>query len=182
MSLFSCDTNRSFDIHAGTFDVQNCNITTSTDQSSIMVECRFAVNSKALSGIVLIEDERDEEMRDVKLNVKHGNNMKSANITDLPTGNYKASVFDDMEDNQPAYQYPKFLKIVAHSPTPTPSTTVVHTGMIVVYTLLFIVIITLLDIPFTESTSVNTSKSSNVTVTSTPPPLPPVVKSLCYII
>ena len=130
MSLFSCDTNRTFDIHAGTFDVQNCNIhvTTSTDQSSIMVECRFAVNSTALSGIVVIKDEHNQPINERELNIKHGNNMKSVNITDLPTGNYKASVYDDIEDKQPAYQHPEFLKIVAHSPTPTPSTTVVHTG------------------------------------------------------
>ena len=128
MSLYSCDTNRVVDIHAGTFDVQNCNITTSTDQSSIMVECRFAVNSTALSGIVVIKDEHDQPINERELNIKHGNNMKSVNIADLPTGNYKASVHDDIEDNQPAYQHPEFLKIVAHSPTPTPSTTVVHTG------------------------------------------------------
>ena len=30
--------------YSGTFDVQSCNIYTSTDQSSIMVECRFVVN------------------------------------------------------------------------------------------------------------------------------------------
>ena len=51
--------------------------------------------------------------------------MKSVNITDLPTGNYSVSVYDNIEDNQPAYQHPEFLNIVAHSPTPTPSTTVV---------------------------------------------------------
>ena len=130
--FFSCDTNRTFDPHAGTFDVQNCNITTSTDQSSIIVECRFAVNATALSGIVVVKDEHDQPTKEKELNIKHGNNMKSVNITDLPTGNYRVSVYDSIEDNQPAYQYPEFLKIVAHSPTPTPSTTVVHTGTVVV--------------------------------------------------
>ena len=138
---------------SGTFDVQNCNITTSTDQSSIIVECRFAVNATVRSGIAVIKDEHDEEMRDQELNIKHGNNMKSVNITDLPTGKYKVSVYDSIEDDQPAYQHPEFLKIVAHSPTPTPSTAVVHTGMIVVYTLLLSLIF-LLDIPFTEDASV----------------------------
>ena len=132
MSLFSCDTNRTFDIHAGTFDVQNCNITTSTDQSSIMVECRFASNATALSGIAVIKDEHNQPIKEKELNIKHGNNMKSVNITDLPTGNYSVSVYDDMEDNLPAYQHPEFLNIVAHSPTPTPSTTVVYTGTTVV--------------------------------------------------
>ena len=106
-----------------------------------MVECRFAVNSTALSGIVVIKDEYDEQIKEKEVNIKLGNNMKSVNITDLPTGNYKASIYDSIKDDQPAYRHPEFLKIVAHSPTPTPSTTVVHTGMIVVYTLLFIVII-----------------------------------------
>ena len=131
MSLFSCGT-RTIDIHAGTFDVQSCNIYTSTDQSSIMVECRFAVNSTALSGIVVIKDEHNQPIKEKELNIKHGNNMKSVNITDLPTGNYSVSVYDNIEDNQPAYQHPEFLNIVAHSPTPTPSTTVVHTGTAVV--------------------------------------------------
>ena len=40
--------------------------------------------------------------------------MRSVNITDLPTGNYSVSVYDDIEDNQPAYQHPEFLKIVEH--------------------------------------------------------------------
>ena len=114
--------------YSGTFDVQSCNIYTSTDQSSIMVECRFAINATALSGIVVIKDEHDQPIKEKELNIKHGNNMKSVNITDLPTGNYSVSVYDDMEDNLPAYQHPEFLKIVALSPTPTPSTTVVHTG------------------------------------------------------
>ena len=127
-----CDTNRTFDIHAGTFDVQNCNITTSTDQSSIMVECRFAVNSTALSGIVVIKDQHDQPIKEKELNIKHGNNMKSVNIIDLPTGKYSVSVYDNIEDDQPAYNHPEFLNIVAHSPTPTPSTTVVHTGTTVV--------------------------------------------------
>ena len=103
-----CVTNKTFDPHAGTFDVQNCNITTSTDQSSIMVECRFAINSTALSGIVVIKDDHDQPIEEKELNIKHGNNMKSVNITDLPTGNYNASVFDNMKDNQPAYSHPEF--------------------------------------------------------------------------
>ena len=93
-----------------------------------MVECRFAINSTALSGIVVIKDEHDQPIKEKELNIKHGNNMKSVNITDLPTGNYSVSVYDDIEDDQPAYNHPEFLKIVAYSPTPTPSTTVVHTG------------------------------------------------------
>ena len=97
-----------------------------------MVECRFAVNSTALSGIVVIKDEHDQPIKEKELNIKHGNNMKSVKIPDLPTGNYSVSVYDNIEDNQPAYQHPEFLNIVAHSPTPTPSTTVVHTGTTVV--------------------------------------------------
>ena len=96
-----------------------------------MVECRFAVNSTALSGIVVIKDEHDQPIKEKELNIKHGNNMKSVNITDLLTGNYSVSVYDNIEDDQPAYNHPEFLNIVAHSSTPTPSTTV-HTGTVVV--------------------------------------------------
>ena len=138
MSLFSCVTSRTFGNHTGTFDVQSCNITTSPDQSSIIVECRFAINSSALSGIAVITDELDRPIKEEELSIKHGNNMRSVNITDLPTGKYKASVYDNIENNQPAYQHTEFLKILAHSRTPTPSTTVAPTGMLVVYTLLFI--------------------------------------------
>ena len=96
--------------------------------SKAVIFTHLLINATALSGIAVIKDEHDQPIKEKELNIKHGNNMKSVNITDLPTGNYSVSVYDNIEDDQPAYNHPEFLKIVAHSPTPTPSTTVVHTG------------------------------------------------------
>ena len=131
------------------------------------------MNSTALSGIAVIKGGHDQPIKEKELNIKHGNNMKSVNITDLPTGNYKASVYDSIEDNQPAYQHPEFLNIVAHSPTPTPSTTVVHTGAtdVALCNAVFIIRISLLETAIVESSlvrgTVHNSSSPGPTMTMT---------------
>ena len=61
----------------------------------------------------MIKDEHNEQtIEEEELNIKLGNNnfMRSVNITDLPTGNYKASVYDIIEDDQPAYRHPEFFE------------------------------------------------------------------------
>ena len=95
------------------------------------MECTFAINSPELSGIVVIKNKHDKLIEQEELNIKQGNDKRSANITGLPAGQYNASVYDSMNDEKPAYQHSEFLQIMAPSPTPTPSRSV-HTGTIIV--------------------------------------------------
>ena len=81
----------------GTFAVQHCDV--HTDHTSyILVECTFAINSTA-PGFVLIQDERSQYTINTTLQQHEGDVSKgSVNITDLPTGEYRVTVYDEMED------------------------------------------------------------------------------------
>ena len=81
----------------GTFDVQHCDV--HTDHTSyILVECTFAINSTA-PGFVLIQDEHSQYTINTTLQRHEGDVSKgSVNITDLPTGEYRVTVYDEMED------------------------------------------------------------------------------------
>ena len=69
---------------AGTFDVQHCDV--HTDHTSyILVECTFAINSTG-----------------------------SVNITDLPTGEYRVTVYDQFGDTSPAYRQHQLIQLVTH--------------------------------------------------------------------
>ena len=82
---------------SGTFDVQHCDV--HTDHTSyILVECTFAINSTA-PGFVLIQDEHSQYTINTTLQRHEGDVSKgSVNITDLPTGEYRVTVYDQMED------------------------------------------------------------------------------------
>ena len=82
---------------SGTFDVQHCDV--HTDHTSyILVECTFAINSTA-PGFVLIQDEHSQYTINTTLQRHEGDVSKgSVNITDLPTGEYRVTVYDEMED------------------------------------------------------------------------------------
>ena len=99
---------------AGTFNVQYCDV--HTDHTSyILVECTFAINSTA-PGFVLIQDEHSQYTINTTLQRHEGDVSKgSANITDLPTGEYKVTVYDDYMNNinpDPAYIHQTQLQIV----------------------------------------------------------------------
>ena len=111
-------------MHAGTFDVQNC--TVHTDNTSILVECTFAINSTS-PGFLLIQDEHYHINTTLQRLVS--DQWKGfVNITGLPAGEYSVTVFDNMEDyinNNPAYVYPDLIHIVTLTninPTTTTST------------------------------------------------------------
>ena len=82
---------------AGTFAVQHCDV--HTDHTSyILVECTFAINSTA-PGFVLIQDEHSQYTINTTLQRHEGDVSKgSVNITDLPTGEYRVTVYDEMKD------------------------------------------------------------------------------------
>ena len=62
------------------------------------MECTFAINSTA-PGFVLIQDEHSQYTINTTLQRHEGDVSKgSVNITDLPTGEYRVIVYDEMED------------------------------------------------------------------------------------
>ena len=81
----------------GTFAVQHCDV--HTDHTSyILVECTFAINSTA-PGFVLIQDEHSQYTINTTLQRHEGDVSKgSVNITDLPAGEYRVTVYDEMEE------------------------------------------------------------------------------------
>ena len=92
------------------------------------MECTFAINSTA-PGFVLIQDEHSQYTINTTLQRHEGDVSKgSVNITDLPAGEYRVTVYDEMEDYlnnlNPAYQLHYLihvLKINDLNPTSTSS-------------------------------------------------------------
>ena len=79
------------------------------------MECTFAINSTA-PGFVLIQDEHSQYTINTTLQRHEGDVSKgSVNITDLPTGEYRVTVYDEMEESSMedmvAYQHPESLQI-----------------------------------------------------------------------
>ena len=109
---------------SGTFDVQDC--TVHVDNTSILVECTFAINSTS-PGFLLIQDEH-YHINTTLQRLVSDQWKGSVNITGLPAGEYSVTVFDNMEDhinNNPAYVYPDLIHIVTLTninPTTTTST------------------------------------------------------------
>ena len=101
-------------LFSGTFAVQHCDV--HTDHTSyILVECTFAINSTA-PGFVLIQDEHSQYTINTTLQRHEGDVSKgSVNITDLPTGEYRVTVYDEMEESSMtdmvAYKHTKSLQI-----------------------------------------------------------------------
>ena len=95
----------------GTFAIQRCVVHT-VYTSYILVECTFATNSTA-PGFVLIQDEHSQYTINTTLQRHEGDVSKgSVNITDLPTGEYRVTVYDEMEDYvNNIFRYSKVLHL-----------------------------------------------------------------------
>ena len=97
------------------------------------MECTFAINSTA-PGFVLIQDEHSQYTINTTLQRHEGDVSKgSVNITDLPTGEYNVTVYDEMKESSMedmvAYKHPESLQISQiHNlyPTSTLSVSSVH--------------------------------------------------------
>ena len=78
---------------AGSYNVQDCDI--STDHTSILVECTFAINSTA-PGIVVIQDDQSQYTINKTLQrLQQDSDKGSVNITGLPAGEYSVRVYDN---------------------------------------------------------------------------------------
>ena len=115
-------------IDIGTFDIQDCNV--STDHTSILVECTFAINSTA-PGIVVIQDDQSQYTINKTLQrLQQDSDKGSVNITGLPAGEYSVRVYDNMEDN--IFAFLELLEIISDpSKSLPPNHTVYYSGELV---------------------------------------------------
>ena len=92
----------------GSYNVQDCDVSSDQHTSSILVECTFAINSTA-PGIVVIQDDQSQYTINKTLQrLLQDSDKGSVNITGLPAGEYSVRVYDNMEDysiNNPAYEH-----------------------------------------------------------------------------
>ena len=87
------------------------------------MECTFAINSTA-PGFVLIQDEHSQYTINTTLQRHEGDVSKgSVNITDLPAGEYRVTVYDQFGDTSPACRQHQLIQLVTQiEPTATTST------------------------------------------------------------
>ena len=93
----------------GSYNVQDCDVSSDQHTSSILVECTFAINSTA-PGIVVIQDDQSQYTINKTLQrLLQDSDKGSVNITGLPAGEYSVRVYDNMykKDDQPAYEQPQ---------------------------------------------------------------------------
>ena len=80
------------------------------------MECTFAINSTE-PGIAVIQNEQGDTVATRALDRLSGTNKGSVNITGLPAGDYRARVFDQLEDRldniAPAYEHDVLITIIA---------------------------------------------------------------------
>ena len=93
---------------AGTYVVQDCDVSSDQHTSSILVECTFAINSTA-PGIVVIQDDQSQYTINKTLQrLLQDNDKGSVNITGLPAGEYSVRVYDNSpatDSTSAAYQH-----------------------------------------------------------------------------
>ena len=77
----------------GSYNVQDCDVSSDQHTSSILVECTFAINSTA-PGIVVIQDDQSQYTINKTLQrlLLQDSDKGSVNITGLPAGEYSVSV------------------------------------------------------------------------------------------
>ena len=85
---------------AGSYNVQGCDV--STDHTSILVKCTFAINSTA-QGFVVVQNEQGQYTINKTL-LRLDSDEGSVNISGLSAGKYSVRVYDNMDDDQPAYE------------------------------------------------------------------------------
>ena len=99
----------------GTFDVQDCYVSSDQHTSSILVECTFAINSTA-PGIVVIQDDQSQYTINKTLQrLLQDSDKGSVNITGLPAGEYSVRVYDNSpatDSTSAAYQHSQLIHIM----------------------------------------------------------------------
>ena len=121
----------------GSYNVQNCDVSSDQHTSSILVECTFAINSTA-PGIVVIQDDQSQYTINKILpqRLLQDSDKGSVNITGLPAGEYSVRVYDNSpatDSTSAAYQHSQLIHIMElHHPSPTLSISAVVLGTIII--------------------------------------------------
>ena len=113
----------------GSYNVQDCDVSSDQHTSSILVECTFAINSTA-PGIVVIQDDQSQYTINKTLQrLLQDSDKGSVNITGLPAGEYSVRVYDNSpatDSTSAAYQHSQLVHIMElPSPSPT-SSNIIH--------------------------------------------------------
>ena len=114
----------------GSYNVQDCNVSSDQHTSSILVECTFAINSTA-PGIVVIQDAADQSQYTINKTLQRllqDSDKGSVNITGLPAGEYSVRVYDNSpatDGTSAAYQYSQLVYIMGLI---QPSSIVLHSA------------------------------------------------------
>ena len=98
----------------GSYNVQDCDVSSDQHTSSILVECTFAINSTA-PGIVVIQDDQSQYTINKTLQrLVQDSDKGSVNITGLPAGEYSVRVYDNSPatDTSAAYQHFELVHII----------------------------------------------------------------------
>ena len=107
----------------GSYNVQDCDVSSDQHTSSILVECTFAINSTA-PGIVVIQDDQSQYSINKTLQrLLQDSDKGSVNITGLPAGEYSVRVYDNSpatDSTSAAYQHSQLIHIM-ELPSPYPS-------------------------------------------------------------
>ena len=110
----------------GSYNVQDCDVSSDQHTSSILVECTFAINSTA-PGIVVIQDDQSQFTISKTLQrLLQDSDKGSLNITGLPAGEYSVRVYDNSpatDSTSAAYQHYQLIHIMG---LPKPSSIVIH--------------------------------------------------------
>ena len=96
----------------GSYNVQDCDVSSDQHTSSILVECTFVINSTA-PGIVVIQDDQSQYTINKTLQrLLQDSDKGSVNISGLPAGEYSVRVYDDYNSDSFAFEHSS-LQIVA---------------------------------------------------------------------
>ena len=99
----------------GSYNVQDCNVSSDQHTSSILVECTFAINSTA-PGIVVIQDDQSQYTINKTLQrLLQDSDKGSVNITGLSAGEYSVRVYDNSpatDCTSAAYQHSQLIQIM----------------------------------------------------------------------
>ena len=103
----------------GSYNVQDCDVSSDQHTSSILVECTFAINSTA-PGIVVIQDDQSQYTINKTLQrLLQDSDKGSVNITGLPAGEYSVRVYDNSpatDSTSAAYQHSQLMELRQPSP------------------------------------------------------------------
>ena len=119
-------------LNSGSYNVQDCDVSSDQHTSSILVECTFAINSTA-PGIVVIQDDQSQYTINKTLQrLLQDSDKGSVNITGLPAGEYSVRVYENSpatDSTSAAYQHSQLIHITdLHHPSPTLSISTVVSG------------------------------------------------------